>query len=112
MSPCSPVPLVTVANEGNPPPIAVGFQSMKSLHVLLFVFVGLEISYTVDLDRVKTVSGTDSFRRMFFIDEETKEKVFVIKGMYNLTKQGESLCSTPRTVYLKVRPTNTIYTTL
>jgi len=64
-------------------------------------YAGLEISYTVDLDRVKTVSGTDSFRRMFFIDEETKEKVFVIKGMYNLTKQGEGLCSTPRTVYLK-----------
>ena len=64
----------------------------------------------VDLDRVKTVSRTESFRRMFFIDEQTKEKVFVINGIHNLTKQGESLCSTPRTVYLKVRPTNTIYT--
>ena len=85
---------------------------MKSLLVLLSIFVGLEISYTVDLDRVKTVSGTDSFRRMFFIDEQTKQKVFVIKGIHNLTKQGESLCSTPRTVYLKVLPNNTIYTML
>ena len=39
---------------------------------------------------------------MFFIDEETKEKVFVISGVHNLTKQGESVCSTPRTVFLKV----------
>lgn len=64
---------------------------MKSLHLLFFFFAGLEISYTVDLDRVKTVSGTDSFRRMFFIDDETKEKVFLINGIHNLTKQGESL---------------------
>lgn len=81
---------------------------MKSLHLLFFFFAGLEISYTVDLDRVKTVSGTDSFRRMFFIDDETKEKVFLINGIHNLTKQGESLCSAPRTVYLKVRLINTI----
>lgn len=66
-------------------------------------FVGLGISYTIDLDRVKTVSRTDSFRRMFFIDEETKEKVFVINDVYNLTKRGESHCTPPRTVYLKVR---------
>lgn len=62
---------------------------------------GLQIFYTVDLDRVKTVSGTDSFRRMFFIDEETNGKVFVVNGFHNLTKQGEILCSPPRTVYLK-----------
>ena len=85
---------------------------MKSLRVLLIYFAGLEISYTVDLDLVKTVSGTDSFRRMFFIDDETKEKVFLIKGIYNLTKQGESVCSAPRTVFLKVRLINTIYTML
>ena len=85
---------------------------MKSLYVLLFFFAGLEISYTIDLDRVKTVSGTDSFRRMFFIDDETKQKVFVVNGIQNLTKQGESLCSAPRTVYLKVRLINTIYTIL
>jgi len=63
----------------------------------------------VDLDRVKTVSGTDSFRRMFFIDEETNGKVFVVNGFHNLTKQGEILCSPPRTVYLKVSLTQCIY---
>ncbi|KAJ7390000.1 integrin [Desmophyllum pertusum] len=63
-------------------------------------YAGLGISYTVDLDRVKIVRGTDSFRRMFFIDEETKEKVFMINGVHNLTKRGESHCSAPRTVYL------------
>ncbi|XP_078376333.1 integrin alpha-4-like isoform X2 [Oculina patagonica] len=64
-------------------------------------YTGLGLSYTVDLDRVKIVSGTDSFRRMFFIDDKTKEKVFLINGVYNLTKRGESLCAPPRTVYLK-----------
>lgn len=76
---------------------------------MFFFVVGLQIFYTVDLDRVKTVSGTDSFRRMFFIDEETNGKVFVVNGFQNLTKQGESLCSPPRTVYLKVSLTQCIY---
>ena len=63
----------------------------------------------MDLDQVKTVSGTDSFRRMFFIDKETNGKVFAVNGFHNLTKQGESLCSPPRTVYLKVSLTQCIY---
>lgn len=75
----------------------------------MFSFVGLQIFYTVDLDRVKTVSGTDSFRRMFFIDEETNGKVFVVNGFHNLTKQAETACSQPRTVFLKVSLIQCIY---
>ena len=67
-----------------------------------FFTVGLEISYTLDLDRIKAVSGSNSFRRMFFVDEVTKNKVFVISGVHNLTKQGNNYCSSPKTVYLKV----------
>jgi len=62
---------------------------------------GLEITYTIDLDRIKAESGSNLFRRMFFVDEVTKNKVFSISSIHNLTKQGESHCSAPRTVYLK-----------
>ena len=62
----------------------------------------MEISYTIDLDRTKGDSGSDSFRRMFFVDEITKNRVFTISGVYNLTKLGGLYCSSPRTVYLKV----------
>ena len=61
------------------------------------------ISYTIDLDRAKGDSGSDSFRRMFFVDDITKNRVFTISGVYNSTKLGGLYCSSPRTVYLKVR---------
>lgn len=69
---------------------------------LLFSRVGLRITYSVDLDRVKVVRGTNFFRRIFFLEEDSGNKVHTIKGVQNLTKQGESQCTPPRTVYLKV----------
>ena len=70
--------------------------------MFIFLSLGLEITYTIDLDRIKAESGSNLFRRMFFVDEATKNKVFSISSIHNLTKQGESHCSAPRTVYLKV----------
>lgn len=64
-------------------------------------FSGLEITYSVDLDRVKVVRGTNFFRRIFFLEEVSGNKVHTIKGVQNLTKQGERQCTPPRTVYLK-----------
>lgn len=68
------------------------------------VFVVLQLSYTVELDKKKAdlESESNAFRRMFFMDDLTKERVFVISGVHNLTKQRDSYCSRPRTVYLKV----------
>ncbi|XP_073236240.1 integrin alpha-4-like [Porites lutea] len=61
----------------------------------------LQLSYTVELDKKKACLETDAFRRMFFMDDLTKERIFVMSGVHNLTKKRDSYCSRPRTVYLK-----------
>ena len=71
---------------------------------LLHRSVDLPLSYTVELDKKKAYleSESNAFRRMFFMDDLTKERIFVISGVHNLTKQRDTYCSRPRTVYLKV----------
>lgn len=71
---------------------------------LLYRSVDLPLSYTVELDKKKAYleSESNAFRRMFFMDDLTKERIFVISGVHNLTKQRDTYCSRPRTVYLKV----------
>lgn len=64
-------------------------------------FADLGITYSVDLDRVKVVRGTNFFRRMFFLDENSGDKLHTINGVLNVTKRGGSQCTPPRTVYLK-----------
>lgn len=71
---------------------------------LLYRSVDLPLSYTVELDKKKAYleSESNAFRRMFLMDDLTKERIFVISGVHNLTKQRDTYCSRPRTVYLKV----------
>lgn len=56
------------------------------IYLLLFFFLGLGIIYLVDLDCVKVVRGINFFCCMFFLDENSGDKLYIINGVLNVMK--------------------------